>query len=164
MKFKDDQYTLTSGRVIDANCGYLSPTEDEDCPLVEGYDVEVWVNGKPFTREERKEIADYMIAKWEAWGDAMTSDLDKRFEEMKARIDGVEVDSGTCAICRGKLGDCRATRHINELGINIGPWLIQRVAELVRDEDFDGGVAPIKAGCVAVMEIHDVAMASLEGQ
>lgn len=63
--------TLSTGRVVDAHDGVLGLTDAGD--LVEGYDSTLesaWMPGtddEEFTDAERVEIADAVIARWQAW-------------------------------------------------------------------------------------------------
>lgn len=67
MKYLGDGYLLEStGRTFYAHCGLLSPGADGE--LMEGYDGTVWAGeDEPWTPEERAEIADFMIAEWQAF-------------------------------------------------------------------------------------------------
>ena len=63
----DRGYKLSTGRMIDANEGILGL--DEKLRLTEGYDGMVYFhdddyNDAPLTKEERYEIARYMIKRW----------------------------------------------------------------------------------------------------
>jgi hypothetical protein len=66
---------LKSGREIHASRGILGLSETEPDELFDGYDGVVWREGEekynehsvPFTAEERREIADRMIACWQRW-------------------------------------------------------------------------------------------------
>lgn len=63
------QYTLSTGRMLQANEGILGL--DPDRKLTEGYDAYIhpwdYDDSEPLTAEERAEIADAMIARWQAW-------------------------------------------------------------------------------------------------
>lgn len=66
---------LSSGREVDGNRDLFSPGDDG--ALYEGYDGVVdasmeyerdWPGAKqPLTDEERREVAEQMIARWRAW-------------------------------------------------------------------------------------------------
>jgi hypothetical protein len=69
MRAKDkDTYVLSSGREFYANRGILgiAPREGE---LYEGYDGGVYIDepGEEWTADEKRELADYMIALWSQW-------------------------------------------------------------------------------------------------
>ncbi len=75
MKIEGDQVTLSGGRTFYANRGLLSLSEDGT--VFEGYDGSIRFldddlrsdgDEKPWTPEERKEISDFMVARWTAWG------------------------------------------------------------------------------------------------
>lgn len=63
-------YTLSNGREIDANCGFIGINSEGE--LSEGYDGHLCFGdsdrGK-LNAAERKEIADFMIALWVEWCD-----------------------------------------------------------------------------------------------
>lgn len=81
MKRIDDGFELSTGRVFYAFMGLLCPPEQPptqyDPVLFYGSDGHVSVprdddpdpveDEPPFTPAERREIADYMIARWNAW-------------------------------------------------------------------------------------------------
>ncbi len=78
MKPGDDGFVLSTGRTFYANRLILGLAPDGDV-VYEGYDgiVEAtrarddWENEgaePPFTPAERREIAEYMIERWRAWG------------------------------------------------------------------------------------------------
>lgn len=65
-----DGFMLSTGRHFSVSEGGLSPADGHE--LSYGYDD--WVHQSAndlkhpfFTPEERREIAEYMIAKWQAW-------------------------------------------------------------------------------------------------
>ena len=60
-------YRLTSGKTFYANGGILGLGPDPDEFLSEGYDGGV-SGEKDFTRDERREIASFMIMRWHEWG------------------------------------------------------------------------------------------------
>ena len=73
---KRRRYTLSTGREFNANLGLISV--DDNGTLYEGYDASLDVNGhsdpqpddpasQPWTREERIELADFMIERWQAF-------------------------------------------------------------------------------------------------
>lgn len=63
-RLEDYEYELEStGRRLPANEGLFSIADDGD--LTTGYDNAY--DGATFTAEERREIADYMIARWQRW-------------------------------------------------------------------------------------------------
>lgn len=81
-----DRLTLSSGRVLEPNRGFiginpkLQVCEGYDCdwniyPLEEGEVLQsgAWdkavEDDTPFTLQERREIADYVIALWRRWAD-----------------------------------------------------------------------------------------------
>lgn len=67
MKYDSDHYELSSGRRFYANRGILGIGDDaEPLQVSEGYDGGV---GGPddFSESERREIADFMIARWQAF-------------------------------------------------------------------------------------------------
>ncbi len=61
----DDEYELSTGKRIYANRGILGLGVSAD-GLSEGYDGSVGTKAD-FTDAERREMADEMIARWEAW-------------------------------------------------------------------------------------------------
>lgn len=66
MKWVGGEYLLSNGERLQANCGILGLSPD--LGLYEGYDG-VPRYGDPFTAEERREIADMMIARWKEWAE-----------------------------------------------------------------------------------------------
>ncbi len=68
-------YVLSTGTTVHANRGLLSPLNDDedDLRLANGYDGTEIVTGEyatmPLTPAERKEIAAYMIQRWQDWAD-----------------------------------------------------------------------------------------------
>jgi hypothetical protein len=69
----EEEYTFSSGRVGRANCGIIGI--GPDLSLADGYDGgfdmtpsrDSWHDdAQPLTPEERRELADYMIARWTA--------------------------------------------------------------------------------------------------
>ncbi len=77
MTFSKGTFTLSNGVEFRANHGLLCPEIDSLAEftnaLGEGYDGHVSIIGddweRSFTADERREIADYMIARWTAWRD-----------------------------------------------------------------------------------------------
>lgn len=69
MKRTDNGYVLSTGKELDANFGIVGLSPDED-RLYEGYDgwLDEFVVDK-LTREEKQEIADYMIDLWTQYKD-----------------------------------------------------------------------------------------------
>lgn len=73
MKRTKDGYQLSTGRRVEANEGLLCPMDDG--VLAEGHDGTVdggWGDGEDciepaLAPEERREIAEHMIARWQAW-------------------------------------------------------------------------------------------------
>lgn len=75
MEPTDEGFKLSTGREFYAYAGILGL--NEDCmSLFYGFDGDVWEGSKhnqgsphsiPFTVEERREIADYMKARWDQW-------------------------------------------------------------------------------------------------
>lgn len=73
MRLGFDGLRLSTGRVIAANHGLLSPGNKGE--LYEGFDAIVgcshdWWDGDdgPLTEDERREIRDHMIERWRKWG------------------------------------------------------------------------------------------------
>lgn len=79
---RDRQFELSSGRRVYANHGLVSiARHDEGFEIGEGYDGHIYPEGSrdwsaepevvwvdpPWTPEERAELADYMIALWQAF-------------------------------------------------------------------------------------------------
>lgn len=60
----DDHYVLRSGRAISANRGIFGLGPDGH--LYEGYDG---VGDEDLTPDERRELADVMIARWQHWAE-----------------------------------------------------------------------------------------------
>ena len=68
MEVDGSGFKLSTGREFYANFLLLCPTEDS-MELYQGYDG--WVDrASSFTIEERKEIAAYMIARWQKFAEA----------------------------------------------------------------------------------------------
>jgi len=76
MKIEGGTVTLSSGRTFEANRGLLSLSEDG--VVHDGYDgsfdflpddIRDDDDMQPWTPAERREIAEYMVARWAAWGD-----------------------------------------------------------------------------------------------
>lgn len=63
MTFKDDEYTLSSGRAFYAHKGILGLSPSGE--MFEGYDGSVFDD--PFTADERREVAALMIELWKTW-------------------------------------------------------------------------------------------------
>ena len=69
---KDENYVLSTGRVIYANRGILG-LAPKSRVLYEGFDGahpfegDPGMTDAPLTAAERQEIADEMIARWRAW-------------------------------------------------------------------------------------------------
>jgi hypothetical protein len=67
------ELVLSSGRRFSAYCGILGVGPESDAGLTAGYynAVSLWDetidDERPFSAEERREIADAMIARWNAW-------------------------------------------------------------------------------------------------
>lgn len=59
-----DEFRLWSGRRLYANCNVLGIGPDGSVHT--GYDDHLETSD--FTPEERRELAEYAIAKWKAWG------------------------------------------------------------------------------------------------
>lgn len=89
MQYKNNEYTLSTGKKFYANNGILGLNPD-GTEFYEGYDGDVetpWTEpldcdddddpriGNIFTPEERKEIADEMIKRWEQWAKLTKEDL-----------------------------------------------------------------------------------------
>lgn len=67
----EDRYSMNNGKEFYANCGIigLSPKEchyENDWYIHEGYDGGIF-ESREFTKEERKEISDFMINQWREW-------------------------------------------------------------------------------------------------
>ncbi len=77
MTYEDGTFTLSDGVKFDANRGLLCPERDGKYygrMLAEGYDGHVHIynandDEADFTDDQRREIADYMMARWIAWRD-----------------------------------------------------------------------------------------------
>lgn len=71
MKSSQRGFVLSAGREFYSCTNSLSVDEDGD-DLYYGHDgrVDEWTHGdqSPLTAEERREIAEYMIARWKRWG------------------------------------------------------------------------------------------------
>lgn len=69
MEFQDDVYTLSTGKNFYANCGIIGISKNEKGIFVhEGYDGSInypWEEN--FTKEERREIANFVINLWNEW-------------------------------------------------------------------------------------------------
>ena len=66
---KGDDFTfVTTGRKIDANRGIIGLAPDGS--VFGGYDDIVFYYDDPITPEERRELAEYMIAQWAAFAKA----------------------------------------------------------------------------------------------
>lgn len=87
MKRIKNGYELSTGRKLYANHGLISiawDDEDREWEIGEGYDGHLYPQGsqdysvpdavawseEPWTAEERREVADYMIAQWRAFAEA----------------------------------------------------------------------------------------------
>ena len=73
----NDHYELSTGRRFTANRGIIGLNADND--LTEGYDGGIYVGGNPWdepdetwSAAEKAELADYMIARWQAFKAAPT--------------------------------------------------------------------------------------------
>lgn len=83
MKLERDSYILSTGRRISANRGILGITASahDAARLFEGYDGDVTPSGDsddvPFSSDERHEIADFMIALWQAWAVRPSQESDR---------------------------------------------------------------------------------------
>ena len=67
---KAENYTLEcSSRTFSANCGIIGISPSGS--LTEGYDGHIYLSPStgPITKEERLELADYMISVWEKFKD-----------------------------------------------------------------------------------------------
>ena len=67
-------FRLTSGRKFNANCGYVSlRNEDGVWSITEGYDGHLCLDDEnnPWTLEEKIELANYMIAEWSMFKQAI---------------------------------------------------------------------------------------------
>jgi hypothetical protein len=71
MTYDEDssEFVLSTGRRFYAHAGILGLPDPDDgafygAELLYGYDGDV---GDKFTREERQEIANFMIARWRDW-------------------------------------------------------------------------------------------------
>lgn len=67
MIYKDDEYTLSTGKTISANCGILGINIlGNDLCIHDGYDGSA--RGKDnLTLQERVEVGEYIIRLWEMW-------------------------------------------------------------------------------------------------
>lgn len=63
-----DGFVLSSGRHIYANNGIIGLNSNAE--TYGGYDGLLEDIFNPFTREERAELAEHMIRKWQAYGEA----------------------------------------------------------------------------------------------
>ena len=71
---KDDTYVLPTGRRFYANCGIIGLSDDDDA-VTEGYDGGIDVHSyadpeEAWTVKERRELGQFMIARWTAWTEA----------------------------------------------------------------------------------------------
>ena len=67
MKYKDDSYTLSTGKEINANCGILGINKDDGIiRIYDGFDGRAYGHEK-LNKQERRELADYVIALWNQW-------------------------------------------------------------------------------------------------
>jgi hypothetical protein len=68
----EDNYTLSTGRTFYANNGIIGLAPDDDDPH-EGYDGSIRTTGyeegdeSTWSQAERRELADEMIRRWNAW-------------------------------------------------------------------------------------------------
>lgn len=62
MEYINDEYVLSNGRMFYANCGIVGISSDGK--IFNGYDGGIH---EEFTKEEKKEICDYMISLWTKW-------------------------------------------------------------------------------------------------
>ena len=78
MKYTGNGYEMSTGRKLYANRGLLSvmPDAKNEPAVYDGYDGCIegtgrgdWEDEMPFTPEERREMADYVIAQWNKWAD-----------------------------------------------------------------------------------------------
>jgi hypothetical protein len=67
-----DEFALSNGRRFYAYGGVLGLHSEYG--IVYGWDGHVTGDEPPFTAEEHREIADYMIGLWTAWRDATRGD------------------------------------------------------------------------------------------
>ena len=73
MKIHDDDFILSTGKIIDSHCGILGMNYEAK-KITYGYDGNLWsfdyaedleiTDRHYLTKEELIEISDYMIAKW----------------------------------------------------------------------------------------------------
>ena len=69
----DDMYQFDSGDKFYANCGIigLSPKEcheKDEWYISGGYDQGIY-ESRDWSKEQRKEVAEYMINKWKEWSE-----------------------------------------------------------------------------------------------
>ena len=78
MKLTSDGFVLSTGREFPANCHLLGINDTLE--ITEGYDDVIdeacdhaYLNDdlNPFTPEERREVADYVISLWNEWADTV---------------------------------------------------------------------------------------------
>lgn len=75
MRYDSGEYVLSTGRSFSANRGILGVSPLETGVVFEGYDGQVCMIDQheimnertPFTKAEKREIADFMTALWDAW-------------------------------------------------------------------------------------------------
>lgn len=68
MKLNNDIFKLSTGKEIYANCGILGICEyGKKISISGGYDQGINEEYENFTKEERQEIARYVINLWEEW-------------------------------------------------------------------------------------------------
>lgn len=60
-----DALIFDSGRVVSANCGIVGI--DQEGQISEGYDGALVSGFEPLTRDERRDLAEYMIGLWKAY-------------------------------------------------------------------------------------------------
>lgn len=70
-KIDSDSYELSTWRTVYANCGLISIARDRAgvFSIKEGYDgwIDMDDDDNPWTADERRELADFMIAQWQAF-------------------------------------------------------------------------------------------------
>lgn len=70
MEFKEDEYTLSTGKVFYANNGLIGIAKQEnEIDISGGYDqmIDYGDRESEFTQLERREIADFVIKLWNEW-------------------------------------------------------------------------------------------------